>query len=467
MPAKVLQALAMPVIGHLDPAFIQIMDEVQEMLRDVFQTKNRLTIPVSGTGSAGMEAALANFIEPGDRVLIGVIGYFGERMCDMAARYGARVDRVEVPWGQVLDLIEVKRQLAKHKYKLLAVVHGETSSGAQQPYIKDLATLAHEHGALFLLDTVASLGGVPVEVDAWDVDVAFSGSQKAISASPGLAPITVGKRAEEVLSKRKTQIGSWYLSLGEVQKYWGKERTYHHTAPIQLNYAMREALRIVLDEGLPARFERHQKNAESLWEGLEELDMELLVKREHRLATVTSVKVPPSASHDHVKKHLLEDYGIEVGAGLGQLKGQIWRIGLMGHSSRREYVTLVLAALREIISAGQPKSEAAESDPLASTPWERLRPVASNVKNSTISNLEEFKMKKLEFTRLVAVRKMSLAKTTGALYDCDVIEHDGKPILRQPLVDYLNRLGKDGWEIKASDSSETNFSIVLQREVES
>lgn len=352
MPARVLQALAMPVIGHLDPAFLKIMDDVQEMLRYVFQTKNKLTIPVSGTGSAGMEAALANFIEPGDRVLIGTIGYFGERMVDMAGRYGATVDRIDIPWGQVLDVDEVKKALAKQKYKLLAVVHGETSSGAQQPHIKELAAAAHAAGALFILDTVASLGGVPVEVDAWDVDVAFSGSQKAISASPGLAPITVGPRAEEVLAKRKSQVGSWYLSLREVQKYWGGERTYHHTAPIQLNYALHEALRIVAEEGLEARFARHQQNAENLWKGIEELDMEMLVKREYRLNTVTSVKVPPSASHDHVKKHLLEDYGIEVGAGLGPLKGQIWRIGLMGHSSRREYVTLVLGALREIMAAG-------------------------------------------------------------------------------------------------------------------
>ncbi|MEX2160560.1 MAG: alanine--glyoxylate aminotransferase family protein [Anaerolineales bacterium] len=351
MPASVSQALALPVIGHLDPAFLRIMDEVQEMLRHVFQTKNHLTIPVSGTGSAGMEAALANFIEPGDNVLIGVIGYFGARMVEMAGRYGAKVDRIEVPWGQVLDLAQVKKTLATKKYKLLAVVHGETSSGAQQPSIKDLAAVAHEHGALFVLDTVATLGGVPVEVDAWDVDVAFSGSQKALSASPGLAPITVGTRAIDVLNKRKTPVGSWYLSLDEVQKYWGKERTYHHTAPIQLNYALHEALRLTVEEGLEARFARHQQNAQQLWEGLEELDMELLVKREHRMATVTSVKVPPSASHDLVRKHLLEDYGIEVGAGLGQLKGQIWRIGLMGHSSQRKYVSLVLAALREILAA--------------------------------------------------------------------------------------------------------------------
>ncbi|MCL5429163.1 MAG: alanine--glyoxylate aminotransferase family protein [Chloroflexi bacterium] len=352
MPASVSQALAMPVIGHLDPAFLMIMDEVQEMLRATFQTKNKLTIPVSGTGSAGMEAALANFIEPGDRVLIGVIGYFGERMVTMAGRYGATVDRIEVPWGQVLDLGEVEKALAKNKYKLLAVVHGETSSGAQQPSIKEMAVMAHKHGALFVLDTVATLGGIPVEVDARDVDVAFSGSQKAISAAPGLAPITVGARGEEILNKRKTPVGSWYLSLSEVQKYWGKERTYHHTAPIQLNYALHEALRLVAEEGLEARFARHQRNAEQLWKGLEELDMELLVRREHRMATVTSVKVPPSASHDLVKKRLLEDYGIEIGAGLGQLKGQIWRIGLMGHSSQRKYVSLVLAALREILASG-------------------------------------------------------------------------------------------------------------------
>lgn len=352
MPASVSQALAMPVIGHLDPAFLQIMDEVQEMLRYTFQTQNKLTIPVSGTGSAGMEAGLANFIERGDRVLIGVMGYFGERMVDMAGRYGAIVDRLEVPWGQVVDPSEVKKKLSQNKYKLLAVVHGETSSGAQQPGIKELSAMAHEQGALFVLDTVATLGGVPVEVDAWDVDVAFSGSQKALSASPGLAPITVGPRAEEVLTNRKTPVGTWYLSLSEVQKYWGKERTYHHTAPIQLNYALHEALRLVTVEGLENRFARHQQNAEHLWKGLEELDMELLVKRENRMITVTSVKVPPSASHDVVKQRLLEDYGIEVGAGLGQLKGQIWRIGLMGHSSQRKYVSLVLAALREILAAG-------------------------------------------------------------------------------------------------------------------
>ena len=350
MPARVLQAMAMPVIGHLDPAFLQIMDDVQELLRFVFQTQNRLTIPVSGTGSAGMEAALSNLIEPGDRVLIGIIGYFGERMFTMAGRYGATVDRIEAPWGQVLDVDAVKKQLAQHKYKLLAVVHGETSSGAQQPHIKELAAAAHEAGALFVLDTVASLGGVPVEVDKWDVDAAFSGSQKAISASPGLAPLTFGPRAEKALADRKVGVGNWYLSLDEVHKYWGKERTYHHTAPIQLNYAMREALRIVAEEGLEARFARHQQNAQDLWQGIEDMDMEMLVAREYRLPTVTAVKVPPTASHDHVKNHLLADYGIEVGAGLGPLKGQIWRIGLMGHSSRKEYVTLVLAAIREILA---------------------------------------------------------------------------------------------------------------------
>ena len=351
MPARVLQAMAMPVIGHLDPAFLQIMDDVQELLRFAFQTKNRLTIPVSGTGSAGMEAALSNMIEPGDRVLIGIIGYFGERIYSMCGRYGAIVDRIEVPWGQVLDVDEVKKQLSQHKYKFLAVVHGETSSGAKQPYIKELAAAAHEAGALFILDTVASLGGVPVEVDNWDVDVAFSGSQKGLSASPGLAPLTVGPRAEKALAERKVGVGNWYLSLDEVHKYWGKERTYHHTAPIQLNYAMREALRIVAEEGLDNRFARHQENAEDLWKGVEALDMSMLVARENRLHTVTAVKAPSVAVHDLVKNRLLSDYGIEVGAGLGPLKGQIWRIGLMGHSSRKEYVTLVLAAMREILES--------------------------------------------------------------------------------------------------------------------
>jgi len=351
MPARVSQALSMPVIGHLDPAFLAVMDDVKELLRYVFQTKNEFTIPVSGTGSSAMEAALSNFIEPGDRVLIGVIGYFGERMVEMASRYGATVDRIDVAWGEVLDADKVAAALKKHSYKLLAVVHGETSSGALQPDIKAMADAAHEQGTLLMLDTIASLTGSPVEVDAWEVDVAFTASQKALSASPGVAPITLSPRALDTLSKRKSPVGNWYLDLTEIQKYWGGSRNYHHTAPVHLNYALREALRIVAEEGLEARFARHQRNVEQLWQGLEDLDLEMLVRRENRMPTLTTVKAPPSADANVVKQRLLDEYNIEIAGGFGPLAGKIWRVGLMGHSSRKEYVTLLLAAMREVLSS--------------------------------------------------------------------------------------------------------------------
>ncbi len=353
MPARVSQALSMPVIGHLDPSFLAVMDDVKELLRYVFQTKNEFTIPVSGTGSSAMEAALSNFIEEGDRVLMGVIGYFGERMVEMANRYGARVDRIDAPWGEVLDVDEVVSALKKEKYKLLAVVHGETSSGALQPDIRKLADAAHEQGALIIVDMIASLGGIPVEVDGWDVDVAFTASQKALSASPGVAPITLNQRALDVLSKRKTPVGNWYLDLSEIQKYWGKSRNYHHTAPVNLNFALREALRVVAEEGLEARLARHHRNAEQLWEGLEDLDLDLLVEKENRMQTLTTVNVPPGADANQVKQRLLDDYNIEIAGGFGPLAGKIWRIGLMGHSSKREYITLLLAALREVLSSAK------------------------------------------------------------------------------------------------------------------
>jgi alanine-glyoxylate transaminase/serine-glyoxylate transaminase/serine-pyruvate transaminase len=350
IPARVTAAMSMPVIGHLDPVFLQIMDDVQVLLRYVFQTENRFTFPVSGTGSSGMETALANFIEPGDRVLIGVIGYFGERLVNIAGRYTDNVDRIDAEWGQVLDVEDIRAQLKKHKYKLLAIVHGETSAGTHQPDIKEIAAAAHEEGALLVLDAVASLGGVPVEVDAWDVDVCFSGAQKAISASPGLAPITIGPRAEKALAARKEKVHNWYLDLTEVQAYWGKERTYHHTAPIHLNYGLREALRVVAEEGLEARFARHAKNARLLWDGLEELDIALLVDEAQRLNTLTTALVPPAADVNKVRIALMDDYNIEIAGGFGPLAGKIWRIGLMGHSAQRKHVALLLAALREVLA---------------------------------------------------------------------------------------------------------------------
>lgn len=346
---RVLRAMATPLVGHLDPDFLHIMREVQDLLRYVFRTRNALTIPVSGTGSAGMEAALCNFIEPGDAVLIAINGYFGHRLADMAARYGAEVDTIERPWGEVFDPDEIERALARRKYKLLALVHAETSTGALQPHIDAIAAAAHRHGALLVLDTVTSLGGVPVEIDAWDVDVAYSGTQKCLSVPPGLAPLTVSERAREVLHRRKTPVANWYLDLTMVEKYWGDERTYHHTAPISMIYALREGLRLVAEEGLEKRWARHRENALLLWAGLQDLGLELLVPPEHRLPTLTTPLVPEGVDEAEVRRRLLHEYNIEIAGGFGPLKGKIWRIGLMGFSSRRENVALLLTALREIL----------------------------------------------------------------------------------------------------------------------
>ena len=351
VPSRVLRAMAAPLVGHLDPEFLVVMNQVQQLLRYVFQTRNELTIPVSGTGSAGMEAALVNFVEPGDNVLIGVNGYFGERLCDMAGRIGVAVDRLERPWGEVFDPDEIVAALDRKAYKLLAVVHAETSTGALQPHVAEIARAAHEQGALLVLDTVTSLGGVPVEIDAWEVDVAYSGTQKCLSCPPGLSPITVGPRAREVLRGRTTKVPNWYLDLSNVEKYWGEERTYHHTAPISMNYALREALRLVAEEGLPPRFARHRANAGLLWSGLEALDLPLFVPLAYRNPTLTTCRLGPGIDDLAMRRRLLNEYNIEIAGGFGPLKGKIWRIGLMGHSSCRENVTLLLAALREMAKA--------------------------------------------------------------------------------------------------------------------
>ena len=347
---RVLRALGAPLVGHLDPQFLALMDEVQSLLRYVFQTENELTIPISGTGSAGMEASLCNFIEKGDRVLVAINGYFGERLYQMAGLYGAQVERLEKPWGQVFDPAEIETALKGKNYKLVALVHAETSTGALQPGIAEITAAAHHHGALLVLDTVTSLGGLPVEIDAWGVDVAYSGSQKCLSAPPGLAPLTVSPRARQALRSRGTPVANWYLDLTQLDKYWGQERTYHHTAPISMNYALREALRLVAEEGLQERFARHRENAELLWDGLEALDLSLLVPAQNRLPTLTTPRVPPGVDELAVRRRLLNDFNIEIAGGFGPLKGQIWRIGLMGFSSRGENVLLLLAALGEILS---------------------------------------------------------------------------------------------------------------------
>lgn len=345
---RVLQVMSTPLLGHLDPKFLEIMDQTQEMLRYVFQTKNRLTIPISGTGSASMEASMANIIEPGDKVLICINGYFGTRLADMAERYGAEVKTITRPWGEVFSTEEVQQALEKFPAKIVGIVHAETSTGACQP-IKDISKVVHQYNSLLVVDTVTSLGGVPVEVDENDIDVCYSGSQKCLSCPPGIAPITFSQRAEAAMDQRKTKVANWYLDVNMVRSYWGSERTYHHTAPITMNYALYEALRIVAEEGLEARWERHQKNAKLLWDGLEAMGLSMHVPLEYRLPSLTTVRVPEGVREPEVRSRLLSDYNIEIGGGLGELKGKVWRVGLMGYSSRPENVILLLAALKEIL----------------------------------------------------------------------------------------------------------------------
>ncbi|HXG18186.1 MAG TPA: alanine--glyoxylate aminotransferase family protein [Methylomirabilota bacterium] len=347
--SRVLKAMSTPLVGHLDPEFLQLMEETKALLRAVFQTKNTLTLPISGTGSAGMETCFVNLLEPADEVIVGVNGVFGARMVDVIERCGARPVKIETEWGRVFTPEQVQAAL-KHcaRPKLVALVHAETSTGAWQP-LEEIATLVHAAGALFVVDTVTSLGGCPVKVDEWGIDACYSGTQKCLSCPPGLSPVTFGPAALEVVRKRKTKVQSWYLDLGMIEKYWGEERVYHHTAPISMNYALREALRLVLEEGLDARFRRHELNHEALAAGLVAMGLSLAAQEGHRLWTLNSVTIPAGVDDAAVRRQLLEEYSIEIGAGLGPLRGRIWRIGLMGESSTRSNVLLVLSALEEIL----------------------------------------------------------------------------------------------------------------------
>ncbi|MBW4554737.1 MAG: alanine--glyoxylate aminotransferase family protein [Trichormus sp. ATA11-4-KO1] len=344
----VLQAMNTPPVGHLDPAFLELMDEIQSLLRYVWQTENPLTIAVSGTGSAAMEATIANATEPGDVVLIGVAGYFGNRLVDMAGRYGADVRTITKPWGQVFSLDELRTAIETHRPAILALVHAETSTGARQP-LDGVAEVCREFGTLLLVDTVTSLGGVPIFLDAWGVDLAYSCSQKGLGCSPGASPFTMSPRAMEKLQQRSTKVTNWYLDMSLLGKYWGKERTYHHTAPINLYYGLREALRLVAEEGLANCWQRHQQNVEYLWEGLEDLGLSMHVDREYRLPTLTTVRIPENVDGKAIARQLLNEYDIEIGGGLGELAGQVWRVGLMGFNSRKESVDQLLTALRQVL----------------------------------------------------------------------------------------------------------------------
>ncbi len=346
---RVYKALATPILGHLDPDFMAIMDEICNMLRTVFKTENRLTIPVSGTGSAGMEMSFVNVIEPGDKVVLGINGVFGERMLDVATRCGANVIRIDEQWGNIIDPNRVIDTLKKHPdAKVFAVVHAETSTGAKQP-LEDIGKVLKDRETLFLVDAVTSLAGCELKLDEWGIDICYSGTQKCLSVPPGLSPISLSEKAIGIMHSRKSRVQSWYLDLNMIERYWGEERFYHHTAPISMLFALREGLRIILEEGLEERFNRHQTLGDHLKAGLTELGWRLFAQEGHRLPMLTSVILPTGFDDTHKRKELLDGFGIEVGGGLGNTKGKIWRIGLMGETCSRKNVSAFLLALRELI----------------------------------------------------------------------------------------------------------------------
>ena len=342
---SVLKAISNQPVVHLDPFYIDLMSEVQELLRYAWQTDNRLTLPMSGTGSAAMEATIANVVEKGDVVLVAEKGYFGKRLKDMAGRYGAEVVSINKEWGKAFSLEEIESALKKHNPKLLAIVHAETSTGVCQP-MEGIGDLCHEYGSLLLLDTVTSLGGVPIYLDKWKVDLAYSCSQKGLSCPPGLGPFTMNKRAEEKLNNRVGKVPNWYLDLSLLNQYWGSDRVYHHTAPVNMNFGIREALRILAEEGLDKSWERHANNAKKLWSGLEDLGLKMHVQEEFRLPTLTTVSIPDGVDGKAFALHLLNNFGLEIGIGLGDLAGKVWRIGLMGHNSSENNVNKVLSLMK-------------------------------------------------------------------------------------------------------------------------
>jgi alanine-glyoxylate transaminase/serine-glyoxylate transaminase/serine-pyruvate transaminase len=348
---RVLRAMARPLMGHLDPEFLGIMDENQEMLRRVFGTRNRMTLPISGTGSAGMEAAIVNLVEQGDRVVVAVAGVFGMRLAEQARRNGAEVVTVETEWGTPIEAAALGEALAGGDTKLLAIVHAETSTGVLQP-LEEIVEVAHGAGALVVVDAVTSIGAHPVDIDARRIDVCYAGTQKCLSCPPGLAPVTFNDESLEVIEERKSPIRSWYLDISLLNQYWGSDRVYHHTAPISMIYALNEALRILLDEGMETRADRHRRNHEAFVAGIEAMDMSMQVENpEHRLWSLNAVKVPDGVDEAAVRRHLLQRHGIEIGGGLGPLAGKIWRVGLMGESSTRNNVLLLLAALEGALAA--------------------------------------------------------------------------------------------------------------------
>jgi alanine-glyoxylate transaminase/serine-glyoxylate transaminase/serine-pyruvate transaminase len=346
--ARVLQAMASPTIGHLDPEYLRIMDDTRKMLQHVFRTQNHLTVAMPGTGSAGMETCVANLIEPGDEMIVCVNGVFGTRMVDVAERCGAVVHTVEAAWGEIIDDEAIRAALSDHPAaKVVGIVHAETSTGAHQP-LEEISRLVHGADALFLVDAVTSLGGVELDVDGWGIDACYSGTQKCLSCPPGLSPVTISPAAVEKIQNRTSKVQSWYLDLTMISRYWDENRVYHHTAPINMSYALYEALRMVIEEGLEPRLARHQLNHRALRAGLEAMGLIYIPK--HSLPNLNAIHVPPGADDAVVRQRLLNDYGIEIGAGLGPFKGKAWRIGIMGSSCTRRHVILVLGALESILT---------------------------------------------------------------------------------------------------------------------
>tara|TARA_B110000263_G_C15231001_1_gene474594 strand:- start:100 stop:1185 length:1086 start_codon:yes stop_codon:yes gene_type:complete len=334
----------MPLIGHLDPDFLRLMDECKNMIREVFQTNNRFTLATPGTGTSGMEAAVMNMLEPGDRAIIGTCGYFGNRIVEMAERTGAEVIQVDAEWGSAIEPEAIRAAAKKTQpIKLIAIVHAETSTGVQQP-IEQISEIAKELGALLLIDCVTSLGGIPVQADKWEADILYSGTQKCLSAPPGASPITLSEKAVRALSSRKTLPNTWYLDLQKLEAYWDNRRAYHHTSPISMLYALHRALAITLNEGLENRWERHERNGRALQNGLEALGLVLHAEKSVRLSVLTTVRIPEGIDGELIKSELLSNFSTEIAGGLGVLKGKIWRIGLMGESSTPNNVLFFLSA---------------------------------------------------------------------------------------------------------------------------
>jgi len=354
---RVLKAMSTPLVGHLDPYFLELMDETMDLLRYVFKTKNRLCIPISGTGSAGMEAAVCNIVERGDEVIVGVNGLFGERMSDVVTRCGGKSIEVKEEWGRAISKEAVEKALSESKAKVVGIVHAETSTGVLQP-LNEISKLAKEYGALLLVDTVTSLGGCELNVDDLGIDICYSGTQKCLNCPPGLAPITYNEKAMDLVRNRKTKVQSWYLDLSLIEKYWSEGRVYHHTAPVSMIYGLREALRIIREEGLEKRWERHRRNSLALIRGIEAMGLKMHPP-EHRAPSLNSIAIPNGVPDLDVRKMLLNDFNIEIGGGLGVLKGKIWRVGLMGLNSNERNVMVFLDALGRIL-----KSKGYPADPV-------------------------------------------------------------------------------------------------------